>query len=140
MVSHDKMIQSNVLRSELLRMEYVCNISVYSPEMFVFVDETGTDRRDTTKKYGYSLRGKSLKNSTLHVRGERISAIACMSMNEQLDIKLECGTTDGDEYYEFFQTHLQPHLLPFNGHNHHLVVVMDNCSIYHVSEVNTIIN
>uniref|UniRef100_A0A1X7TY61 Uncharacterized protein n=1 Tax=Amphimedon queenslandica TaxID=400682 RepID=A0A1X7TY61_AMPQE len=44
--------------------------------------------------------------------GERISAIACMSMNGLLDIKLGCETTDGDEYYEFVQTHLLPHLLP----------------------------
>ena len=26
-------------------------------------------------------------------------------------------------------------LLPFNGTNHHSVVIMDNCSIHHIDEV-----
>lgn len=44
-------------------------------------------------------------------------------------------TTDGDCFYEFTQTHLLPHLMPFNGFNPHSVVIMDNCSVHHVHEV-----
>lgn len=32
-------------RSEKERQQYVCDLSVYKPEMFVFLDETGSDRR-----------------------------------------------------------------------------------------------
>ena len=35
-----------------LRLQFSFNVSVYSPEMFVFVDETGADRRNTLRKYG----------------------------------------------------------------------------------------
>ena len=38
---------------------------------------------------------------------------------------------------DFVQTHLLPHLMPFDGRNPHSVVVMDNCSIHHVQEVVT---
>ena len=33
-------------RSEAERVQYKSDISVYNPDMFVFVDETGTDRHD----------------------------------------------------------------------------------------------
>ena len=32
-------------------MMYRCQ---YDPEMLVFIDETGADRRNTIRKYGYS--------------------------------------------------------------------------------------
>ena len=38
-------------------------------------------------------------------------------------------------FYKFVQTHLLPHLMPYNGVNQHSVVVLDNCSIHHVSNV-----
>ena len=47
-------------RDEFLRQQYISDVSVYSPEMLVFIDETGTDRRNGLRKYGYSLRGKPL--------------------------------------------------------------------------------
>ena len=111
-----------------LRQQY---ISV-SPDMMVFVDETGADQRNCLRKYGYSICGKPATNKSLLFRGERVSAIACMSTNGILDIKTVRETTNGDTFYDFVQTHLIPHLLPFNQHS---VVVLDNCSIHHCTEV-----
>ena len=45
------------------------DISVYKPDMFVFVDETDTDRRDALRKFGYSLRGKPARALNLFIRG-----------------------------------------------------------------------
>ncbi len=50
------------------------------------------------------------------------------------------GTTDGSTFYKFVQTHLLPHLMPFNGSNPHSVVVMDNCAIHHVDSIVKSIN
>ena len=102
--------------------------------MLVFVDETGADKRNTCRNYSYSLRGKTPKSHEILVRGERVSAIACMSCADLLDIKIIKGTANGDTFYSFVQTHLLPHLLPFNGTNSHSVVVLDNCSIHHIEE------
>ena len=44
------------------------------------------------------------------------------------------GTSDGDTH-TFVQTHLLPHLMPFKGVNPHSVVILDNCSIHHASDI-----
>ncbi len=122
-------------RDAFLREKYITDISVYSTGMFVFVDETGADKRNRLRKYGYSLRGKPAANHSLLVRGERISAIACMSVNGILDVKTVRGTSNGDTFYDFVSTHLLPHLMPFNGVNPHSVLVLDNCAIHHIEEI-----
>ena len=50
-------------------------------------------------------------------------------------MKTLTGTSDGDAFYSFVQTHLITQLMPYNGINPHSVVIMDNCSIHHVPEV-----
>ncbi len=76
-------------RNEFLRCEYILDMSIYKghPEFFVFVDETGTDRRDRMRRFGYSLRGKPAVASKLLVRGQRVSAIVGMSYNGILDFQ-----------------------------------------------------
>lgn len=109
------------------------DISLYSPEMLIFLDETGTDQKDKIRRYGYSLCGCPIRKQALLVRGERSSAIALMSTK---DVHITKGTTNGDTFYEFIQRNLLPHIQPFNGTNSHSVIVMDNCSIHHVNECN----
>ena len=102
--------------------------------MFIFLDETGADRRNALRRHGYSLCGKPLKNNTMLVRGENVSGLAFMSVNGLLDVSVVKGTTDGDTFYDFVQKHLLPQLLPFDGVNPHSVVVMDNCSVHHIQQ------
>ena len=65
------------------------------------MDETGTDRKDVQRKYGYSLQGKPLKVQKLLVCGEHLS---CMSMEGIVAIKVTSGSVDGDEFYNFVCT------------------------------------
>lgn len=122
-------------KDAFLRYQFVSDVSVFSSDMLIFIDETGADRRNTVRKYGYSIRGKPMKNQVLLTRGERISAIACISTAGLIDVKTVRGTTDGDTFYDFIGTHLLPHLMPFNGINPHSVVILDNCSIHHTSSI-----
>lgn len=122
-------------QDQLLRQQFICDISAYNTDMFIFIDETGADNRNALRKYGYSLRGKTPVSHALLVRGVRVSAIACMSIAGLLDVKTITGTSDGDAFYDFVHSHLLPHLMPFNGTNPHSVVILDNCSIHHVPEV-----
>ena len=126
-------------RDEFIRQQFALDVSVYKPEMLVFIDETGADRRNVLRKYGYSVRGVPLQHQTLLVRGEHVTGIAFMSVNGLLDVKISRGSTDGDVFYEFVQKHLLPQLLPFNGVNQHSVVIMDNCAIHHIQEVRAMI-
>ena len=76
-----------------------------------------------------------MKKHTLLVRGERVTAIALMSINGIIDVTVHKGTTNGDTFYDFVTNILLPNLQPFNGFNSHSIVVMDNCAIHHVSEI-----
>ena len=71
----------------------------------------------------------------LLVRGDHLSGIAFISVNGLLDVKVVTGATNGDVFYSFVEEHLLPCLLPFDGINPHSVVIMDNCSIHHVSGI-----
>ena len=83
-------------RDEFLRKQFISDVSVYNPDMLVFIDETGADRRNLLRSHGYSIRGKPLRNHTLLVRGEHVSAIACISTAGLSDVKTAKGNTDGD--------------------------------------------
>ena len=135
--TRQKMIISAKQRNELLRCEYMLDMTVFKghPEFFIFIDETGTDKRDMMRKYAYSLQGKPAAASKIMVRGQRVSAIVGMSCNGILDFHTNTGTTSGDKFYDFVLDALVPHLQPFNGSNSHSVVVLDNASIHHVPHV-----
>ena len=118
-------------RDDFLRAQFSCDVAMYKPEMLIFLDETGSDKRNTLRKYGYSLRGKPAVSQKLLVRGKRVSAIAFMSVCGVLDLKIVEGTVDSDTYCDFVEKVLLPHLMPFDGTNPHSVVIVDNCSIHH---------
>ena len=60
-------------QDQFCRQVFISDISVYNRDMLIFIDETGADRRNCIRKYGYSM---PLKTHRLLVRGERVSAIA----------------------------------------------------------------
>ena len=109
--------------------KFIYDMSIYDTHMLIFLDETGADRRNLLRKYGYSVRGKPAQKHTLLVRGERVSGIA-ISTSGLLDVSVVKGTVDGDKFYDFVLKHLLPQLMPFNGVNAHSIVVLDNCSIH----------
>lgn len=128
-----------IQRDEVLRTQFASDVSLYSKEMLIFLDETGTDRRDTFRKKGYSLRGKPARSQKLLVRGEHISALCLMSTEGILACKVARGSVNGDTFLEFVENLLMPNLMPFNGYNPRSVVIMDNCSIHHIDEVTELI-
>ena len=50
------------------------------------------------------------------------------------------GSVNGENFYDFLRGDLIPELLPFDGSNLKLVVIMDNCSIHHIQEVADLFN
>jgi hypothetical protein len=76
-----------------------------------------------------------LRAHKLLIRGQHLSAIAFMSVQGLLDVKVVKGGVDGDVFYDYVQNTLLPHLMPFNGTNPHSVVVLDNCVIHHIDGI-----
>ncbi len=122
-------------RSDILRAEYQAEVSMYDSSMFLFVDESGCDRKNAARKFGYSLRGFPAKDFRYLLRGNRFSAIGLMSTTTLIDCYITEGTVNGDVFYEFVQSSLLPHLMPYNGTNPNSIVILDNCSIHHVQDV-----
>ena len=135
--TRQKMIVKARQQSELLRAQYLIDISVYQghPELFVFIDETVTDRRDCMRKFGYSLRGKPAIVQKLLWRGQSVLAIFAMSFEGVLDCYSTTDTVTADTSKEFITNSLASKLQPFNGVNPNSVLVLDNCSIHHVDTV-----
>ena len=125
-------------RDDKLRAEFMAEVSVYDPSMFIWMDETGCDKRNTILKYGYSIRGRPICDQRLLVRGTRYSAIPILSLNGIHDVFMAEGTMNGDRF-NFLRVCLLPNLLPFNRVNPQSVVIMDNASIHHVEEVRYLI-
>ena len=46
---------------------------------------------------------------------------------------------DGDRFLYLVENSLLPNLMPFNGYNPMSIVIMDNCSIHHIDEVQDLI-
>ena len=135
--TRQKMIIQAKQRSDILRAEYFLDMSLYKghPELFVFVDETGTDRRDSMRKFGYSLKGKPAVARKLMVRGQRVSAIAAMSCKGIIDVHTTIASVNADKFKEFVEDALVPCLQPFDGVSAHCIVVLDNASIHHTEGV-----
>jgi transposase len=122
-------------RSEKERQQYVSDLSVYKPEMFVFLDETGSDRRDAMRRFGYSLRGRPAKSQKLLHRGRHISAISAICSEGVLNCKVVEGSVTADEFQDYIDQCLLPKLMPFNGSNPKSIVIMDNATIHHVDHI-----
>ena len=114
------------------RAQFLSDISVYEPEMLLFIDETGSDRRNSIRRYGYSIVGKP---APLLVRGKRFSAIGILSVNGLLDTYITTENVNADIFEDFIDKSLIRHVMPFNGSNPHSVVILDNASIHHTDGV-----
>ena len=124
-----------VQRSDALRAQFIAEISVYDPDMLIWIDETGCDRRHSSRRFGYSIRGIPVCDQRIIVRGTRYTAIPVLSTAGIHDVFIGEGTMNGERFKNFVRDVLLPHLNPFNGINPRSVVIMDNASIHHVEEV-----
>ena len=126
-------------QSESKRIEFMVEISAYNPDMLIWIDETGSDRRNSIRQYGYSLRGETPRVFQLRVGGKRISVIPVLTTRGIEDVYTSTETINGEKFEEFLCQCLLPIILPYDGNNARSVVVMDNASIYHLDRVKDII-
>lgn len=112
----------------------ICNVSLYEPEMLVFIDKMGSDKHDSLRKYSYSLRGRPAKSHKILSCGKRVSAIIMMSMNGILDVDMVHSSVNGAVFSDFVLKFLVPHLLPYDGQNPQSIVILDNCSTHYCQD------
>jgi len=110
-------------QDQLLREMFAVDVGLYDPSMLVFLDETGTDMRDSLRRYGYSVRGKPIASHKLGCRGKRVSTIVAMTATGVLDYRLTKDTVDSDEFKDFVED-LLPMLTNFNGRNPNSIIIV----------------
>ena len=76
----------------------MANISAYYPEMLIWIDESGWNRRNAIRLFRYSIRGMRPQSHVLKVYGERISAIPIMTIRAIEDVYLTTNTVNGDVF------------------------------------------
>ena len=67
--------------------------------------------------------------------GRWLSAIPVLTAGGIEDVYVTSDSVDGQKVEEFLFQCLLPIILPFDGINHHSVLVMDNASIHHLERV-----
>lgn len=92
----------------------MADVTLYTRNMFVWVDETGSDRRDILRKYGYSIRGDRSEVHRLLVRGKRVSSIAALSSMGLIgNVYMSTGSMNGDSFFDYVRGTLIPNMLPY---------------------------
>ena len=74
-LTRKKVQQVALQQSSQYRSAFMSQVLVFQPDMFVWVDETGCDRRDHVRRYGYALRGQRPVYHRFLEQGKRVSAI-----------------------------------------------------------------
>ena len=99
-LTRKKVQQVALQRSSVYRGDFMADVQWFSPDMFVWVNETGCNKKDQIK-CGYTLRGEyPVYHRFLHC-GQRISAIAALSADGVIALELTKGTVDGSKFVDF---------------------------------------
>ena len=134
-IMRKKIRQVALQRCDALRGAYITQCLMFRPDMFIFVDESGSDRRSCIRKYGYALRGMTPTTHRLLHRGTRINAIAGIATSGLVAIHLATTSVTSEEFLDFAMGSLIPNMLPFNGTNLRSIGVLDNASVHHTHKV-----
>ena len=86
-------------RNEQLRL-FISDCEIYSPEMMVFVDETGSDNRDSMRKFGHALRGQRATSIRLLCRGKRVNSV---DVNGVVCVNSTTGSMNSDVFCHFLE-------------------------------------
>ena len=92
------MRQIALQRSSRFRGYFKAQVLLYSKEQFVWLDETGYDKKTFMHTYGYAIRGQTPCCHRLLVTGKRISVVAAMSTEGIIMYECFTGTS---HFFEF---------------------------------------
>lgn len=126
-LTRQKIVYVALQRSELKRMEFMAEVmAVFHSSLCLWIDETGCDRRNSLRKYGYGIRGQAPRDFRFKLRGKRYSAIGIISIDGIEDVYVTEGSVNGDVFLDFVHEQLIPILSPFDGFSPRSVVILDN--------------
>ena len=120
---------------DVLQGAFLAQCFMFTADKFVWIDESGSDTRNYTRKFGYSVRGTTPVSHRFFHRGKRTNAIAAISSTGLMALTLTHNTVNQDVFYDFVRGNLIPQMRPFDGISPATIAVMDNLSVHHVKEI-----
>lgn len=120
-------------RDEGQRAFYLYQISEFTSDMFVFVDESGVDKRATHRRYGWAPKGQPPIVSKLLKRGTRFNLLPAITVDGIIDNFVYQGSTNLIGFTEWLRDRILPQMSPFPGPRS--VLVMDNATFHHSQEI-----
>lgn len=72
----------------------MAEITAYEPETIVWIDESGCERRNSMRKFAYTLKGVTPVDHRILARGKRYSAITAITVHGVQDVLLAEGEND----------------------------------------------
>ena len=130
-----KKVQVAKQRCNEYRALFLSQVLDFNLDMFVWIDETGSDSRTNIRRFGYSIIGETPIYHRFLVRGERISAIVALCSDGIISVELTKGTVNGNKFYDFIRSSLIPNMHQFDGSATRSIAVMDNCTSHHVEGI-----
>ena len=135
-MTRKKIRQVALQRSYSLRGAFRTQCSVFDPDKFVCIDETGTDHRSHIRRYGYALRGITPEYTRPFLgHGQRVNVIIGISTAGINAIEMTTSSVNAEIFFDFVRGSLFPNMQQFDGDNPRSVVVMDNLSVHPADEV-----
>ena len=116
----------------MYRCAFMSEVILFKKELFVWVDETGCDKRDQIRRYGYALRGERPVHHRFLDWGKRVSVITAITSEGVLALELTLGTVSSLTFYVANSYQRCSHLM-VKANIPYLIV--DNCAIHHVQAV-----
>ena len=102
---------------------------MFTAEMLVFCDESGTDRRDGSRRTGWSPKGVTPWSSSLLTQGHHFHLLPAITVDGLLNVLVYKGSTTKEGFILWLKDCLLPKMKPFPDRNS--ILVMDNASWHH---------
>lgn len=131
-ITSKKLSRAAAERCAHARRAFAFEIGAEPPERIVAADESAVNLLTSYRENGWAFRGVRARKSTNFVRGPRFSMLPAITINGIIYSHIKKGSYNGDDFLDWLRGLLRI-MNPYPGPQS--VLVLDNCGIHHVPEV-----
>jgi transposase len=127
-ITHKRVSRINIRRDEDLCAQFLTEMTRYTPDQLVCLDESAANERTKDRKYGWSPRGQPCRVRESQRRSTRWSILPALTCDGWLDYEVFHGSFDGDSFFTFLErvvNKMNAWPAPQS------VLILDNASIHH---------
>jgi hypothetical protein len=90
-------------RDEDARMDFICRMARYDAAQIQFIDETSKNDKTVARRFGRARRNRRAVKKGKFVRGRRVSAVACMSLDGIVSKRVVEGSMNREMFMEWLE-------------------------------------